>query len=79
MGMDMGAIVMMMMMNEQGAAAREEQRQSRDFQNRLISEAQAEKKQNKIELLKKKQNVKPEGKQAVAHTFQMLNNVYQVV
>ena len=61
MGMDMGAIVMMMMMNEQGAAAREEQRQSRDFQNRLISEAQAEKKAEQDRITQKEAERKARG------------------
>jgi hypothetical protein len=54
MGMDMGAIVMMMMMNDQAAQTRAENQRALDFQNRIISDAQAEKKLNKIGLLKKK-------------------------
>ena len=42
--MDMGAIVMMMMMNDQAAQTRAENQRASDFQNRIISEAQAEKK-----------------------------------
>jgi hypothetical protein len=41
--MKMGEIIMMMMMNEQAAAAREEQRSAREFQDRIIGDARAEK------------------------------------
>lgn len=61
MGMDMGAIVMMMMMNEQGAAAREEQRRSREFQDRIISEAQAEKKAEQDRITQKEAERKATG------------------
>lgn len=59
--MDMGAIVMMMMMNEQGAAAREERRRSIEFQDRIISEAQAEKKAEQDRITQKEADRKAAG------------------
>ncbi len=57
----MGAIVMMMMMNEQGAAAREEQRRSREREDRIISDAQAEKKAEQDRITQKEADRKAAG------------------
>jgi hypothetical protein len=61
MGMDMGAIVMMMMMNDQAAQTRAENQRASDFQNRIISEAQAEKKAEQDRIAQKEIDRKATG------------------
>jgi hypothetical protein len=61
MGMDMGAIVMMMMMNEQAAQTRAENQRALDFQNRILSDAQAEKKAEQERITQKEIDRKATG------------------
>jgi hypothetical protein len=61
MGMDMGAIVMMMMMNDQAAQTRAENQRALDFQNRIISDAQAEKKAEQDRIAQKEIDRKATG------------------
>lgn len=61
MGMDMGAIVMMTMINDQAAQTRAENQRALDFQNRIISEAQAEKKAEQDRITQKEAERKATG------------------
>ena len=61
MGMDMGSIVMMMMMNDQAAQTRAENQRALDFQNRILSDAQAEKKAEQERIAQKEIDRKATG------------------
>ena len=61
--MDMSSIVMMMMFNDQAAQTRAENQRALDFQNRIISEAQAEKKAEQDRIAQKEAERKATGQQ----------------